>query len=102
MKRSKLKQSRTRKATKSRIDSRQCPRRTIHDPRPKKARFDDEVSHSETVRFKTPTHSGRSAATNFNEFKYYCFYPWEVLSKILSPYKVSLVLAYVSCLHKFH
>ena len=99
-KRSKLKQSRTWKAELT-LSSARNGRFTTIDLK-EKARFDDEVSNSETVRFQMPTHSGRFAVTDVNGFKYYCVYLWEELSKILSRHKVSLVLAYVPCLHKFH
>ena len=53
---------------------------------PRKARSDDEVSEFETVQLQTPTHSGRSAVTDVNEFdrEYYRVHLWEKL-------KVSLV-----------
>ena len=49
-----------------------------------------------------PTHSGRSAVTDANEFDYYRVSPWEKLSNILSWCKVSLAIAYMPhvTLHK--
>ena len=54
-------------------------------------RFQDEVSNSETVQLRSPTHSSRSAVTDFND----CVYLWgELTSNIFSQYKVSQVSAH--------